>query len=138
MAASGKDSAIREAKEETGLDVEISDFVGLYSMPDKWKDGSCEVILRAQPVGGTLLTSTNETVDAAYFSRDKLPSNLIGWQYHEINDVLAGKSGGLSILDVRISIGQNREKILQLIESGQLTLDACLTELCARPNRINV
>ena len=132
------DAAIREAKEETGLDVEITDFVGLYSMPNKWQDGSCEIILRGKPVGGKLLTSTNETLDAAYFSRDELPAKLIGWQYHQINDALAGKSGGLSVLDVRISIGQNRENVLHLIESGQISLDDCLEELCARPNRIDL
>ena len=106
------DAAIREAKEETGLDVEITGFVGLYSMPNKWQDGSCEIILRGKPVGGKLLTSTNETVDAAYFSRNKLPDNLIGWQFHQIDDALAGKSGRLSILDARLSIGQNRENVL--------------------------
>ena len=132
------DAAIREAKEETGLDVEITGFVGLYSMPDKWQDGSCEIILRAQPVGGTLLTSTNETVDAAYFSRDELPFNLIGWQYHQVDDALAGKSGGLSILDARLSIGQNRENVLHLIESGQIFLDGWLKDLCTRPNRIDL
>ena len=132
------DAAIREAKEETGLDVVITDFVGLYSMPNKWQDGACEIILRGKPVGGKLLTSTDETVEAAYFSRDELPTNLIGWQYHQIDDALAGKSGGLSVLDVRISIGQTRENVLHLIESGQISLDDCLEELCARPNRIDL
>ena len=131
-------AAVREAKEETGLDVEITGFVGLYSMPDKWQDGSCEIILRARPVGGELLTSTSETVDAAYFSRDELPVNLIGWQYHQVDDALAGKSGGLSILDVHISIGQNRENVLHLIESGQISLGDLLKDLCARPNRIDL
>lgn len=132
------DAAIREAKEETGLDVEISSLVGVYSMPNKWQDGSCEIILRAQPVGGKLLTSTNETVDAAYFSIDELPVNLIGWQYHQIVDALSGRSGGLSILDARLSIGQSRENVLHLIESGQTSLDDCLKELCARPSRIDL
>ena len=131
-------AAIREAKEETGLDVKITDFVGLYSMPNKWQDGSCEIILRGKPVGGKLFTSTDETTDAAYFSRDELPDNLIGWQYHQIDDVLSGKSGGLSIFDVRISIGQNRENLLHLIESGQISLDDCLNDLCTRPNRIDL
>ena len=132
------ETAIREAKEETGLDIEITGFVGLYSMPDKWQDGSCEIIFRAQPIGGKLLTSTSETVNAAYFSRNDLPSNLIGWQYHQIDDALSGKSGRLSILDVRISIGQTRENILHLVESGQISLDDCLKDLCTRPHRIDL
>ena len=132
------ETAIREAKEETGLDIEITGFVGLYSMPNKWQDGSCEIIFRAQPIGGKLLTCTSETVDAAYFSRNDLPSNLIGWQYHQIDDALSGKSGRLSILDVRISIGQNRENILDLIKNGQITLDDCVNDLCVCPHRIDL
>ena len=132
------DAAVREAKEETGLDVEVTSLVGVYSMPNKWQEGSCEIILRAQPVGGKLLTSTAETVEAAYFSIDELPVNLIGWQYHQIVDALSGRSGGLSILDARLSIGQNRENVLHLIESGQICLDDWIKELCTRPKRVDL
>lgn len=132
------EAAIREAKEETGLDVEITGFVGLYSLPNKWQDGSCEIILRGKSCGGTLLTSTDETVDAAYYSRDELPANLIGWQFHQIDDALAGKRGGLSILDTRLSIAQNRENVLFLIENGQASIDDWLENLCARPGRIDL
>lgn len=132
------DAAVREAKEETGLDVEVTGFAGLYSLPDKWQDGSCEVILRGVPKGGKLLTDTDETVDSDYFSREELPDNLIGWQFHQIDDAFGGRNGGLSILDARLSIGQNRENVIQLIENEQTSLDEWLEELCAKPNRIDL
>ena len=87
---------------------------------------------------GKLLTSTEETVDAAFFSREALPANLIGWQALQIEDALTGESGGFSVLDARLSIGQNRENVLHLIESGQISLDDWLKDLCARPNRIDL
>lgn len=73
-------------------------------------------------IGGKLLTSTEETVDAAFFSREELPANLIGWQALQIEDALTGKSGRFSVLDARLSIGQNRENVLHLIESGQISI----------------
>jgi ADP-ribose pyrophosphatase YjhB (NUDIX family) len=132
------EAAIREAKEETGLAIEITGFVGLYSLPSKWQDGACEIILRGQSNGGELLTSTNETVDAAYFSRDELPENIIGWQFHQIEDALSGRSGGLSILDTRLSIARNRENVIHLLHDGQLSMDEVLEDLCARPNRFDL
>jgi 8-oxo-dGTP diphosphatase len=132
------EAGVREAKEETGLEVEVTGFVGLYSLPEKWPDGSCEIILRGEPRAGKLITSTKETVDAAYFSKEELPANLVGWQFHQVEDALAGKSGELAILDSRVSISQYRENALELIENGQTSLDEWLEELCARPNRIDL
>jgi ADP-ribose pyrophosphatase YjhB (NUDIX family) len=132
------EAAVREAKEETGLTIEITGFVGLYSLPNKWQDGACEIILRGKSCDGTLLTSTNETVDAAYFSRDELPKNIIGWQFHQIEDALSGRSGRLSILDTRLSIARNRENVIHLLNGGQLSMDEVLEDLCARPNRFDL
>lgn len=73
-------------------------------------------------IGGKLLTSTEETVDAAFFSREELPANLIGWQALQIEDTLTGKSGRFSVLGARLSIGQNWENVLHLIESGQISI----------------
>jgi ADP-ribose pyrophosphatase YjhB (NUDIX family) len=128
----------REVKEETGLVIEITGFVVLYSLPNKWQDGACEIILRGKPCGGKLLTVTNETVDAAYFSRDELPKNIIGWQFHQIEDALSGRSGGLSILDTRLSIAQNRENVIHLLHNGQLSMGEVLEDLCTRPNRFDL
>ena len=65
-----EDAAVREVKEETGLDVLISAFVGLYS-----RSGSPVVlaVYSADVVGGSLRPG-GDARDAALFSPDELPT----------------------------------------------------------------
>lgn len=56
-------AAVREAYEETGLLVKLDRIVGIYSRPN-WGEGSHAVLFTAHPVGGELLTTTNETINA--------------------------------------------------------------------------
>jgi ADP-ribose pyrophosphatase YjhB (NUDIX family) len=58
-------TVIREVKEETGIDVEVTDLVGVYSDPDHviaFTDGEVRqefsICFRAQPTGGTVRTSS--------------------------------------------------------------------------------
>ena len=60
-------AAIREAREETGVDVELTRLVGVYSRPNWRYGGDHSVLFAARPVGGELQIVTNETVDAGYF-----------------------------------------------------------------------
>jgi ADP-ribose pyrophosphatase YjhB (NUDIX family) len=70
------EAAIRDVREETGLEVKLSRLVGVYSRP-YWLHGGAHVILfAAQPVGGSLLTVTNETTGAGYFGSKALPDML--------------------------------------------------------------
>lgn len=124
------DTAVRETQEETGLVVQVIDFVGLYSLPHKWENGSCEIILRGEVRSGELLTSTDETCDARYFSIDELPSGLVGWQYHQVSDALSGKSGVLAVLDTSLSLRQLRTQA-----SGDGDSNEWLTRVCEHPNR---
>ena len=65
-------AAVREVREETGLEVEVVRLAGLYSwtMID-------EVIYSfvCRVTGGALLTHTDETDGARYFALDDLPAN---------------------------------------------------------------
>jgi 8-oxo-dGTP pyrophosphatase MutT (NUDIX family) len=132
------DAAIREAEEETGLKVETSSIVGVYAMPNKGPDGSCDIILRGKPFGGVLFTETDETVDANYFSIDDLPKDLIGWQYLEIVDALSDRRGVLSILDARISIAQIRNEIKHMQKNKPMSSYKWFQEICSRPDRIDL
>lgn len=69
------DSAAREVLEETGIEVRIERAVGLYFQRGR---GRTNVLYRAQPVGGALLTATDETLDNRFFARDSLPENIFG------------------------------------------------------------
>ncbi|MFI1713070.1 NUDIX hydrolase [Streptomyces litmocidini] len=59
------DTAVREVREETGIEVEVDNIVGLYTDPDHvlaYEDGEVRqqfsICFRAHPVGGSLRTSS--------------------------------------------------------------------------------
>ena len=132
------EAAVREAKEETGLDVSIRHLIGVYSMPFKWENGSCEVILKAIPIGGNLIRESNETVDAGYFSIEAFPDDLIGWQHHQALDALQDKKGIVAVLDARLSISQFRD-IDGRIKSGEKDASAeWLRQVCEIPERFDL
>jgi len=69
------ESAVREVKEETGLDVEIVRAVGLYYQQGR---GRTNILYEARPVGGELFARTEETLDNQFFAQDALPTERFG------------------------------------------------------------
>lgn len=64
--------AIREMKEETGLDTEIDRLVGIYSDPDRDPRGIIAAAYIVRKTGGEL-RSGSDAAEARWFSLDKLP-----------------------------------------------------------------
>jgi 8-oxo-dGTP diphosphatase len=77
----------REVLEETGLEVEVEQLVGVYSKPQKR-----EVVLtfRCRKVGG-VLTETEESRECRYFIPDNLPVNTLPKHRQRIQDALLGQ-----------------------------------------------
>jgi len=69
------DAAVREVREETGIECEITRPVGLYFQAGR---GRMNVLYEAHPIGGELLQQTDETRANQYFAPDALPQNLFG------------------------------------------------------------
>jgi len=67
------EAAIREVREETGLEVRIRRVVGLYSKPD---EGALAVTFDAEVVGGSLNLPTNEIAACHYFPLNHLPLHV--------------------------------------------------------------
>src|SRR3990172_12835056 len=69
------EAAIRETKEETGVDVELTRLVGVYSrlggMPDIHA-----VLYEAKPIGGELRLQPGETIEVKYFTFGELPNEI--------------------------------------------------------------
>ncbi|MCM3639123.1 NUDIX hydrolase [Sporosarcina luteola] len=73
------DGVIREVKEESGIDVEVSHLIGVYtnSAIYKWYDGVTDVPTKVmfdfacKPVGGELCTS-DETSDCKWVPKDEV------------------------------------------------------------------
>lgn len=87
------ESAVREAYEETGLELELGRLVGMYSQPN-WEGGSHHLaVFAAKPRGGSLRLAPGETVDVAYFERAELPHPLVAWHRQPLADALDGLHG---------------------------------------------
>ncbi len=79
------DCVRREVEEETGLKVEVSRLIGVYSKPDK-----DEVVFSFEcaPIGGAL-TLTEESDRIEYFDITEIPQNTSPKQVERIKDALA-------------------------------------------------
>jgi len=91
------DAALRETKEETGLDVEVTRFVGVYSKyfatysnGDKCQTITC--LFEGFPTTNWLVVDGVETIDLKYFDRNNLPE-MFNEQHR---DMLRDWSDGLS------------------------------------------
>lgn len=58
-----KEAAIRETKEETGIDIEITRFCGIFQNVDR---SICNTLFLGKPVGGKQSTSP-ESLEVGYF-----------------------------------------------------------------------
>lgn len=58
-----KDAAIRETKEETGMDIEVLKFCGVFQNVN---NSICNTLFLAKPVGGKLTTSPESLVVGFY------------------------------------------------------------------------
>jgi ADP-ribose pyrophosphatase YjhB (NUDIX family) len=89
-------AGIREAKEETGLDVRLTRFVGVYSR-DNWRGDDYHIFVFAgEVIGGTLTPQEGEALQAGFFALDQLPELLVG-QDHRIKAAAAGIGGSVIV-----------------------------------------
>jgi ADP-ribose pyrophosphatase YjhB (NUDIX family) len=77
-------AAVREAKEETGLDVELGELMGLHSYYDASRGNGILILYRARATGGTL-TPGDDAAEARYFTPGELPApGQIAFRTHRI------------------------------------------------------
>ncbi|OGB73172.1 hypothetical protein A2Y26_03570 [candidate division CPR2 bacterium GWD2_39_7] len=75
------DAAIREAKEETDLDVKIEGLAGVYMIDNDPRGINIDIIYLGKILGGNLKLN-EEASEANYFDPDNLP-NLIAYRHRE-------------------------------------------------------
>jgi ADP-ribose pyrophosphatase YjhB (NUDIX family) len=82
------DAAVREAREECGLDVRLDGLVNIYSYPGR---APVIVVYAATAVGGTLAID-DECLETAEFDKFSLPWNDLAFRSTEegLRDYLAG------------------------------------------------
>jgi ADP-ribose pyrophosphatase YjhB (NUDIX family) len=76
-------TAVRELAEETGIDIEVTGLIGIYSNPDHviaYDDGEVRqefsICFRARPIGGSLRTS-NESKEVLWVEQALIPELTI-------------------------------------------------------------
>lgn len=88
-------AAVREVKEETGLDVEVGELIGVYTECDmKYPNGdeaqSICMAYELKVVSGELCRDESETLELKYFSIEDMPE-LFCRQHQELwNDIRNG------------------------------------------------
>ena len=100
------DEAIcREVFEETGLEVKVTQLVGVYSKPQKQ-----EVVLTflCDVIGGSL-QPTEETRESRYFAPNALPENTLPKHRQRIQDALLNQQS--AIIRAQRSSSQEDQKI---------------------------
>ncbi len=69
------ETAIRELKEETGLDIKLTSFFEVYSGNDDPRSNAVLLLYLADKVGGKL-EAMDDALEAKYFGFDELPENI--------------------------------------------------------------
>lgn len=89
-------TAIRETKEETGLDVRLTRLVGVYSDPRWFRRGLHVAVFAAEKQGGTLIPQEGEALEARYFSLEELPTDMMFGHRQRALHALEGVGGGVA------------------------------------------
>lgn len=85
-------AAIREVREETGLEVELHDLVGVYSKLGFIRD-SHVVLFTARSTGGKLRFQEGETIELRFFGSNELPQDILFGQTRRILDAVENVRG---------------------------------------------
>jgi ADP-ribose pyrophosphatase YjhB (NUDIX family) len=94
-------AGIRKTKEKTGLDVELTRLVGLYSRLGSWSPGYI-VLFAAKPVGGAIQCQEGKTIAVDWFAFDKIPAPLALGHRRCIKDAIEGVSGALVLQEFKL------------------------------------
>ncbi len=95
---SAEDAAIREAKEETGLDIEIVGLIGIYSKyfadyPNGDRSQTSVCLFECRPKSSELSVDGTETLDLQYFDKENLPEAFNVQHQDMLRDWKDGSAG---------------------------------------------
>lgn len=114
-------TAVREAWEETGLEVELTRLVGVYATY-YGQFVANTVLFAARPVGGALQPQISETLDLAFFAPDELPELTMWWHHRPIQDAFNGAQGVVWRTHINIAKPfQSRAELYQFRDNSGLT-----------------
>lgn len=116
-------AAIRETKEETGLDVELIRLVGVYSRLGNMSPVHA-ILFVAKPIGGEIKCQEGETIAVEWFAFDQIPSPLSAGHKKRIEDAISGLSGVAVLQEMKVSTlpeKLTRKELIELRDKSGLT-----------------
>jgi ADP-ribose pyrophosphatase YjhB (NUDIX family) len=94
-------AGIQKTKEETGLDVELTRLVGVYSRLGSWSPGYI-VLFPEEPVGGAIQCQEGETIAVEWFAFDKSPAPFDLGNRRRIKNAIEGVSRALVLQEFKL------------------------------------
>ncbi|MEW8956808.1 NUDIX hydrolase [Clostridium sp.] len=93
-----EEALIREVKEETGLEVGVEKFIGVYSKyfaeyPNGDTSQSICYLFKCNMISGDLMVDNKETFDLKFFSRDNIPRLFLKQHEDMLEDFLNNNTG---------------------------------------------
>lgn len=96
-------AAIRETKEETGLDVELTRLIGVYSRLSNMSPAHI-VLFAARPIAGEIQCQPGETIAVEWFAFDEIPEPLSLGHTRRIKDALEDASGVVVLQEINFPV----------------------------------
>jgi ADP-ribose pyrophosphatase YjhB (NUDIX family) len=127
-------AAIRETKEETGLDVELTRLVGVYSRLGNMSPIHA-VLFVARPIGGEIKCQEGETIAVEWFPFDQIPGPLCAGHKKRIEDAIAGISGTAVLQEITVPTlpeKLTRKELIELRDRSGLSRQEFYLQLAER------
>lgn len=91
-----EEAAVREVREESGLDVEIASLYGVYSkyyaeFTNGDKAQPIVHLFKAKIIGGELIDKNDETLELKFFDLDKIPPLFCKQHQDALDDIISGR-----------------------------------------------
>lgn len=91
-----EEAAVREVKEESGLDVEVTSLYGVYSKYFVEHTNGDKVqpivhIFKAKIIGGELIDKNEETLELKFFDLNNIPPLFCKQHQDILDDIIAGR-----------------------------------------------
>jgi ADP-ribose pyrophosphatase YjhB (NUDIX family) len=129
-------AALREAREEVGLEILLLRLVGIHSRPEWMSTGSHVVVFAAKIIAGELTIQPQEVLEARFFSLSELPAEMLAGHHQQIEDAINGVYGAVWThhSEWQFQPGLKREELYRLRDqSGMSPAKFYLTRI-ARPS----
>lgn len=91
-----EEAAVREVKEESGLDVKVNSLYGVYSKyfaeyTNRDKVQPIVHLFKAEIIGGALIDRNDETLELKFFELNDIPPLFCKQHQDALDDIIAGR-----------------------------------------------